>query len=73
MPTHLAAFMRKDAFRLPTNRVSHISADCRGLAWPVNEIVLASLVLRGKSAGQIATELGVSVEQVNGLREDYDV
>lgn len=73
MPTHLAAFMRKDAFRLPTNRVSRISPDCQGPAWPVNEIVLASLVHRGKSAGQIAAELGVSVEQVNGLRQAYDV
>lgn len=73
MQTHLAPFLREDAYRPPKRRRSNISADCRRTAWPVNEIVLAALVHRGKSAAQIATDLGVSVDQVRGLREAYGI
>lgn len=41
--------------------------------WPVNEIVLESLVLRGRSNDQIANQYGVSPEQVSGLRQAYEL
>ena len=41
--------------------------------WPVNEIVLESLVLRGRSNDQIADQYGVSPEQVSGLRQAYEL
>jgi DNA-binding NarL/FixJ family response regulator len=72
MPTHLEAFHRKEALHLPPRR-SRLAVECRRTAWPVNEIVLAALVHAGKSAAQIAVELGVSVDHVRALREDYDI
>ncbi len=45
----------------------------RGLAWPVNEILLQSLVASGKSDRQIAELCGVETEHVTKLRQVYDL
>ncbi len=45
----------------------------RGLTWPVNEILLQSLVVSGKSDRQIAELCGVEIENVTKLRLVYDL
>ncbi len=45
----------------------------RGLVWPVNEILLHSLVASGKSDQQIAELCGVDTEHVTRLRQVYDL
>ncbi len=45
----------------------------RGLAWPVNEILLQSLVASGKSDRDIAELCGVETEQVTKLRQVYEL
>ncbi len=45
----------------------------RGLAWPVNEILLHSLVVSGKSDRQIAELCGVETEHVSRLRQVYEL
>jgi hypothetical protein len=45
----------------------------RGLTWPVNEILLQSLVASGKSDRQIAELCGVETEHVTKLRQVYDL
>jgi hypothetical protein len=45
----------------------------RGLEWPVNEILLHSLVVSGKSDQQIADLCGVEAEHVTRLRQVYDL
>ncbi len=45
----------------------------RGLTWPVNEILLHSLVVSGKSDRQIAELCGVETEHVTKLRQVYDL
>ena len=44
-----------------------------GLAWPVNEILLHSLVVSGKSDRQIAEHCGVETEHVSRLRQVYEL
>ncbi len=45
----------------------------RGLAWPVNEILLHSLITSGKSDRDIADLCGVETEQVTKLRRVYEL
>ena len=45
----------------------------RGLTWPVNEILLQSLVASGKSDRDIAALCGVETEQVKNLRRVYEL
>lgn len=45
----------------------------RGLEWPVNEILLNSLVTSGKNDQQIAELCGVEAEHVTRLRKIYDL
>ena len=45
----------------------------RGLEWPVNEILLNSLVSSGKNDQQIAELCGVKAEHVTRLRKVYDL
>ncbi len=45
----------------------------RGLVWPVNEILLHSLVVSGKSDHQIAELCGVKTEHVTRLRQVYEL
>ncbi len=45
----------------------------RGLTWPVNEILLHSLVASGKSDRDIAALCAVETEEVTKLRREYDV
>lgn len=70
MPSYLTAVLRNDSFR-SLDRTRHPQARRRGAPWPVNEIVLQSLVLGGKNSAQIADQFGVSVDQVSGLRQAY--
>jgi hypothetical protein len=41
--------------------------------WPVNEVVLLVLVLRGKSDAQIAQIYKVPVDEVTALRESFEL
>ena len=45
----------------------------RGLVWPVNEILLQSLVVSGKSDHQIAELCGVETKHVTRLRLVYEM
>ena len=45
----------------------------RGLEWPVNEILLHSLVVSGKNDRQIAELCGVETKHVTRLRQVYDL
>ncbi len=45
----------------------------RGLEWPVNEILLQSLIVGGKDDRQIAELCGVEIEHVIRLRQVYDL
>ncbi len=45
----------------------------RGLEWPVNEILLQSLIVGGKDDRQIAELCGVETEHVIRLRQVYDL
>ncbi len=45
----------------------------RGLVWPVNEILLHSLVASGKSDQEIAELCGVETEHVTNLRQVYEL
>ncbi len=45
----------------------------RGLSWPVNEILLHSLVASGKSDREIAELCGVETEHVTNLRQVYEL
>ena len=45
----------------------------RGLTWPVNEILLHSLVASGKTDQKIAELCGVETEHVTKLRQVYDL
>ena len=45
----------------------------RGLVWPVNEILLHSLVVSGKSDYQIAELCGVETKHVTRLRLVYEM
>ncbi len=45
----------------------------RGLVWPVNEILLHSLVVSGKSDHQIAELCGVETVHVTRLRQVYEL
>ena len=45
----------------------------RGLVWPVNEILLHSLVASGKSDLEIGELCGVETEHVTRLRQVYDL
>ena len=45
----------------------------RGLEWPVNEILLNSLVASGKNDQQIAELCGVEIQHVTRLRQVYDL
>jgi hypothetical protein len=45
--------------------------DTRGLEWPVNEIMLQSLVATGRSDREIAELCGVETENVTKLRQVY--
>jgi hypothetical protein len=49
------------------------SRQSQGPTWPVNEILLQSLVISGKSDHQIAELCGVEPEQVTQLRQQYDI
>ena len=73
MPSYLTAVLRNDSFRSLARNVRPQLGLRSGAAWPVNEIVLQSLVLRGKNSTQIADQFGVSVDQVSGLRQAYDL
>lgn len=73
MPSYLAAVLRNDSFRSPAQNFYPQLGLRPGAAWPVNEIVLQSLVLGGKNSDQIAEMFGVSVDQVSGLRQAYDL
>ena len=42
-----------------------------GIDWPVNEVLLQSLVFAGKSNSQIAELCGVDTEKVVALRDDF--
>ncbi len=44
-----------------------------GLAWPVNEILLHSLIASGKTDREIAELCGVETEHVTQLRQVYDL
>lgn len=72
MPSYLTAALRNDSFRFPAHSAPSRLGP-RSNAWPVNEIVLQSLVLSGKNSGQIADMFGVSVDEVSGLRQAYDL
>ena len=41
----------------------------RGLAWPINEVLLASLIRSGKSRDEIARLYAVAPERVDMLRD----
>ena len=43
----------------------------RELDWPVNEIMLQSLITNGKTDREIADLCGVETERVTELRRDY--
>lgn len=45
----------------------------RGLEWPVNEILLQSLIVNGRNDRQIAELCGVEIEHVIRLRQVYDL
>ena len=45
----------------------------RGLVWPINEILLHSLVASGKSDREIGELCGVETEHVTKLRLVYDL
>lgn len=45
----------------------------RGLEWPLNEILLNSLLASGKSDQQIAEFCGVETAHVTRLRKVYDL
>jgi hypothetical protein len=45
----------------------------RGLVWPLNEILLHSLVASGKSDHEIADLCGVETSNVIKLRQVYDL
>ena len=45
----------------------------RGLVWPVNEILLHSLIASGKTDREIAELCGVETEHVTKLRQVYDL
>lgn len=72
MPTYLAAALRHGVFRPHREHEPETHRPDRRI-WPVNEIVMRSLVLAGKDTARIADEYGVSVEQVSWLREAYDL
>lgn len=46
-------------------------SDWPDLHWPINEILLESLVLSGRSDAQIALMCGVEADAVRGLRRSY--
>ena len=52
---------------LRQSRIQHWA----GIEWPVNEILLQSLVVSGKTDRQIAELCGVEIEHVMRLRQDY--
>ena len=73
MPSYLAAVLRNDSLNAPAHSL-HPQLGARSVAaWPVNEIVLQSLVLAGKNSAEIASKYGVSVDQVSGLRQAFDL
>ncbi len=45
----------------------------RGLVWPVNEILLHSLIASGKTDREIAELCGVETERVTKLRQVYEL
>jgi hypothetical protein len=45
----------------------------RGLAWPVNEVLLAALVRSGRSREEIARLYAVAPERVDALRDAYGI
>ncbi len=45
----------------------------RGLVWPVNEILLHSLIASGKTDREIAELCGVETEHVTNLRQVYEL
>ena len=45
----------------------------RGLVWPINEVLLTSLVRSGKSRDEIARLYAVPPERVDMLRDAYGI
>jgi hypothetical protein len=45
----------------------------RGLVWPINEVLLTSLLRTGKSREEIARLYAVAPERVDRLRDAYGV
>ena len=73
MPSYLTAALRHDSFHAMAQRAQSSLAVPSSASWPVNEIVLQSLVLGGKNDSQIAAQFGVSVDEVSGLRQSFDL
>ena len=46
-------------------------SDWHNVSWPINEILLESLVLQGRKDSEIATLCGVQAEDVRSLRKAY--
>jgi hypothetical protein len=73
--THIS-LVQAEEFEFPprneTMRAVRLRA-WRGLAWPVNEVLLASLLGAGKSCEEIARLYAVAPERVDALRDVYGV
>lgn len=55
-----------------SGRVASLRA-WRGLVWPINEVLLTSLLRTGKSREEIARLYAVAPERVDRLRDAYGV
>jgi len=71
MPSYLAAALQHESFR--QMREHSLSIETARPSWPVNEVVLNSMILAGKDSSQIADEFGVSVDAVSDLRAVYEL
>ena len=73
--THIS-LLQVEGFQLPA-RVESMRAvrlrAWRGLAWPVNEVLLAALIRSGKNREDIARLYAVAPERVDALRDTYGV
>ena len=72
MPPHLAhgGLYRHRPVAKHTWTDLHTGSD---MSWPVNEVVLRSLILAGKSDAQIAADYGVTEGQVLDLRRAHEL
>lgn len=71
MPPHLA---NRALFR-PSPSTKHDWAEDHAAKarWPINEVVLRTLILSGKTDAQIAVHYGVSEQQVQDLRLKHEL